>query len=186
MDIVEEMDGLYSSANDPWNYSKINRFPILLGLINQFGIEGEVLEIGCGEGLLTRMLPDRFKVSYTGIDVSGVAIDRAMKRFSKYKGMSWVVDDVSKHKFSSKFSMIIVSDVYPYLDNILRFHEKTIGLLNKGGILVSTSCSSSFCGSEMFPALELQDKMTVLFTGKSLTRSLKKEYESEYYVGRKK
>lgn len=186
MDIAEEMDGLYKGSSDPWNYSKVNRFDILIGLINQYGIEGKLLELGCGEGLLTKVLPERFKKDYTGIDVSEVAIGRAMKRFAKNKGMNWLVGDISKYKFDSRFDMIVVSDVYPYLDNILRFHEKTISLLNKGGVLVATSCSSSFCGTEMFPALEFQDKMKVLFTGKSLTISLKKEYESEYYVGRKR
>lgn len=186
MDIAEEMDGLYLKSVDPWEYSKANRFPILFGLMDQYGVDGRMLEMGCGEGILSDGIRSRFKDDYIGIDVSEVAISRARKSHRNRKGMLWIVGDVSSYAFKIRFDMIVASDVYPYLNDILDFHRKTVGLLNKGGVLIATSCCSSYCGSEMFPGLEFQDRMTTLFTGRALTKSVKKEYESEYYEGRRK
>lgn len=186
MDIAEEMDGLYSESTDPWKYLRINRFPILYGLVEQFSNKGRMLEVGCGEGILSEGIPDMLKDNYVGIDVSEVAVSRARVRHYDKKGMSWIVGDISTYDFDCKFSTIVVSDVYPYLNDVLSVHSKIVGLLLKGGVLIATSSCSSYCGSEMFPGLEFQDVMKILFTGRSLTSSMKKNYESEYYVGKKR
>lgn len=186
MDTAEEMDSLYSKIEDPFEYRKINRYPILLGLMEQFGVEGKTLEVACSEGILAGMLPERFKTDYLGMDVSSVAVSRAREKYKGDDRMRWLVADATKHDFMLKFDMIVISDVYMYMNDIKHFHRKTVGLLNPGGILLATSYSSSYCGSEMFPALEFQDNMETLFVGKSLTRSNKDDYESDYYVGKKR
>jgi SAM-dependent methyltransferase len=69
-------------ARGKWDYIhqdvlESDRFDAMLVLIGRHGRGLSFLEIGCGEGLLPTRLPSGSFSAYLGIDVSGVAIERA-------------------------------------------------------------------------------------------------------------
>jgi ubiquinone/menaquinone biosynthesis C-methylase UbiE len=67
-------------------------FPNLLRLL-QFKKEGALLDLGCGQGVLARQLPE--KISYCGVDISKHLIEQA-KKTTKRKGIQFIVSDISE------------------------------------------------------------------------------------------
>ena len=68
---------LYYATPDPWNISRSRfRDKVLHRCLGRFIRDKSVLELGCGEGHLTRAIFSRAR-SVVGIDISDVAIARA-------------------------------------------------------------------------------------------------------------
>jgi cyclopropane fatty-acyl-phospholipid synthase-like methyltransferase len=68
---------LYYSTQDPWRISRAKfRDKVLRRSVSKFVAGKSVLELGCGEGHLTQAIFSAAR-SVVGVDISGVAIDRA-------------------------------------------------------------------------------------------------------------
>jgi SAM-dependent methyltransferase len=57
-------------------------FKEVLGELKRNGAKS-VMEVGCGTGAFAHLLLDTTNMAYRGFDFSGVAVDRAKKRFGK-------------------------------------------------------------------------------------------------------
>jgi len=182
--VKNEMNKLYDKK-DPWSYGKCNRHEILLGLIRQYGQSGgSLLEVGCAEGMFTGKVPLRYLKDYIGLELSGKAINVAKSRLPQ---LIFVKSSFEDFSVSKRFNMIVVSDVVPYFDSPVRdSHLKLLGLLYSGGILFMTTWMTAIKGTAMFPWIEFQDNIKVLFQGSALARSFEGYwYGSEYFVGMK-
>lgn len=130
---------------DPWDYESSEydqlRKEILLSEIPP-GKYQNVLDIGCGQGFVTRDLPgDRV----FGVDISGEAIRHAKKyedgRISFQQASIFDLNSI----FTCKFDLIVVTGVlYPhYVGNSLSLiYEIVDKLLNSGGVVVSVHINS--------------------------------------------
>lgn len=73
-------------------YHKRVIFPLLLGLMNEIPYK-KVLDLACGQGVLSRVLPDN--ISYVGVDLAKSLI-QAAKDYKKNKNHQFFVADVEK------------------------------------------------------------------------------------------
>ena len=107
-------------ADDPWNMSsssEIYRFAETNRLIiEKFGRQDSILEIGCGEGhqsLYLQQVCNRV----IGLDVSSRAIERARNRCPQ--GEFWVGDIFSKKVDAlGPFDLVVANEVLYYMTDI--------------------------------------------------------------------
>lgn len=131
-------DSLYRLKADPWNYSKsqyeIKKYGETLEIM--VGQKyNRILEVGCAEGVFTRMLKDRGE-SILAVDVSETALERAQKRNSDIPCVQFRKLNIYEEEPGEKFDLIICSEVLYYLDDpqcITAARERFISWLNKGG-----------------------------------------------------
>lgn len=83
----KEWDALHC-AQESDRYQTLEQQPrywMVRGLCEWTGSNKDVLEIGCGAALLPAAFSPNFLTSYTGLDVSSVALEQAAKRFPSGK-----------------------------------------------------------------------------------------------------
>jgi len=143
---------------DPWTYEEnpedIKRKQILLSEIPPHPYD-QVLDIGCGQGFITRDLPGQ---KIIGIDISHEAINKA-KCFENdrivFKQSS--LFELS-HKFDNRFDLIILTGIlYPqYIGRSLNLVYQIVDeLLTESGILISVHIDAWY--SARFPYVLLRD-----------------------------
>jgi 2-polyprenyl-3-methyl-5-hydroxy-6-metoxy-1,4-benzoquinol methylase len=107
------------------------------GMTNLYGIPSNatILDVGCAEGILSDYLSDKQKKNYIGVDISKVAIDRAMKK--RGAPMTWAVSKAHEYTPPRKVDVIVFSEVLMYVshEDILKQYEKY--LTPNGKIIVS-------------------------------------------------
>lgn len=81
--------------------------------------EGEVLDLGCGNGRLYDAFRDNPKVKFTGVDFSPKLIDLALERYKDIKGPNaptFIVEDLTEFKIEpKKYSAIILFASYHHI-----------------------------------------------------------------------
>lgn len=135
-----ELD-LFHTSEDPWSYENnkedLDRKEILLSEIPIQNYKN-VLDIGCGQGFITKDLPGE---NIWGVDVAQTAIDFAKKnitnnKFSFKQGSIFEIDKL----FEIKFDLIVITGVlYPqYIGNSSSLVYLLIDkILEKNGTLIS-------------------------------------------------
>jgi SAM-dependent methyltransferase len=83
-----------------------------LGQVNR---EDEILDIGCGIGLLAHSLAPSVK-KIVGVDFSEPRINYARRHF-KRDNLVFILGDATTHPFDQKFSKIILSNVLEHIDD---------------------------------------------------------------------
>jgi 2-polyprenyl-3-methyl-5-hydroxy-6-metoxy-1,4-benzoquinol methylase len=145
----------WHETEDPWDYNSnkddLVRRDILLSEIPEKEY-ANVLDIGCGQGFITKELPG---VNIFGVDISQKAIDYAIKvsteRLQFKQGSIFEIDKL----FNIKFDLIIVTGVlYPqYIGNSSRLIYLLIDkILNENGILISVHINEWY--KAQFPYLK--------------------------------
>ncbi len=104
------------------------------------------LDIGCGGGLLSERIA-RLGASVTGIDITKSSIEVA-KNHALNSGLSinYVNSNVSsfiKNNTSSKFDLVIASEVIEHIDNRSIFFKEVSHLLKNKGILILTTINKT-------------------------------------------
>jgi SAM-dependent methyltransferase len=122
---------------DNFVYSKISKFAVLLEdgihpkhrlmkyhdfFLNNIDSSDTVLDVGCGNGSVAYDIARKAK-SVTGIDIYENNIEYAKKNFLK-DNVEYIYGDIMSRHFSSKFDVIILS-------NVLEHIEDRIGLLER-------------------------------------------------------
>lgn len=83
----EAFDTIYTRRPEGWGFSERRtqafRYEIYLELLSRIAPPKSILDLGCGEGLFSAMLKERFASHVVGIDVSHVAVQRARERHPK-------------------------------------------------------------------------------------------------------
>ena len=149
----------WHSVDDPWKYESTpddkKRKNLLLSEIPQ-GHYKNTLDIGCGQGFITKDLPGD---SIIGIDISHEAINKAKKyESSKLKFKQADIFEVCEALDNQQFDLIIITGVlYPqYIGNSNRLINHLIDkILSKKGILVSVHIDEWY--NNRFPYLLLSD-----------------------------
>ena len=114
-----------------WNHS-IHYHPVLLGSIRPHA--KRALDVGCGEGLLTReirtLVPE-----VVGIDPDHVSIDRARTQAADRDGLHYIVGDVRTYQFEPRSFDVItaVNTIHQVDTREILGHMAT--LVRPGGVL---------------------------------------------------
>lgn len=137
---VSSPDGYWENTyrQGKWSYLKyldqLGRFSIMAGYVHRLKPGGTLLEVGCGEGLLTESLNKDNYFKYIGIDISKEAIQKAYSRadektiFLNTEGAEFVTKE--------RFDAILIIETLYYFNNplqILQYYEK---FLNDDGLFI--------------------------------------------------
>ena len=146
-------DGLLQSAQTweaqyaagRWDFlaqlSELSRFSVLAGYIWQLKPGGSVLDVGCGQGVLARRLPDSAYSRYVGIDLSGSAIAVAQQR--QPERTAFVAADCEDYSPTEPFDVMVFNEVLCCLRDPLRTVERYTRSLNAGGLLLVSLCTAA-------------------------------------------
>jgi len=115
------------------------RSPVVLGLVSQFCQGGTLVEFGCGDGLLPRLLPHGSFSSYIGIDISDVAIRHAKERHPARIDCHFIQGRMENWEGDQNVSLILMEECLYYLsrpeqDRLLQKCLSSLG--SRGRILV--------------------------------------------------
>ncbi|MDH5639007.1 MAG: class I SAM-dependent methyltransferase, partial [Nitrospinota bacterium] len=107
------------------------------GVAAPHGPFARVLEIGCGEGLLTQRLAPMAKAMLAG-DISDLAVTRARERFADLGNVRVERMDILVDEFQESFDLVAASEVLYYLerDQLPEAVEKVKSLVKPGGALL--------------------------------------------------
>lgn len=84
---LHELDWRGTTAHDTL-FDRAGRYPFLAGLMSDLRLR-RLLDVGCGSGYLARLVKERVAdVEIHGVDVSGVALERARAHINA----AWKVD----------------------------------------------------------------------------------------------
>ena len=101
-----------------WNCLKDTPDDCVYQFVEKYCDGGSILDLGCGSGSTGNELNIAQYGSYTGVDVSGVAIEMAIKR-SQYnnrnKKNAFYQSDIYDYTPSRKFNVILFRDTIYYL-----------------------------------------------------------------------
>lgn len=154
---LEELEK-WHAADDPWGYETNpddqKRKDVLLSEIPRKDYR-RVLDIGCGQGFVTRDLPGK---EVLGIDISREAIKKA--RAFKTKRIKFLCSSLFdlNRTLHEQYDLVIITGVlYPqYIGNSLNLAYSIIDkLLADNGILVSVHIDAWY--TARFPYLRLND-----------------------------
>ena len=125
-------------SDGQWDYLKdldeLARYSIIAGYFQFFRQGGSMLDVGCGEGILPMKLGPHAYASYVGIDTSGAAIERALKR--KDHKTFFFKKDVMQYTPPEPFDAIIFNEILYYCDDPLKVLEKYAAYLTRNGIFI--------------------------------------------------
>jgi trans-aconitate methyltransferase len=141
---IDELERWYEKP-DPWHYEAnpddLNRRAMLLSVLPKRAYHS-VLDIGCGDGFLTKRLPGK---QIVGIDVSANAIKHAQANAAAHISYhQHSLFDLPELGWTQKFDLVVVTGVF-YPQYIARSHRLALEIVDEvlapGGILASVHIS---------------------------------------------
>ena len=125
-------------ATGRWDKLKIPaeqaRFDATARLIIRHAPGGRILEIGCGEALLQQRLAPADYQSWTGVDISAVAIART--RAFNSERVRYVAADMETYDPGDKFDAIVFTESIYYSPDARRLLRRYASFLKTGGIFI--------------------------------------------------
>lgn len=136
-DMVKKYHGegtLFESKNFLLRYVEILRLKTIVKLAG-ISESDSVLDLGCGEGYLLRLLPKAKQIK--GIDISRVALKRAESLISKY-GIDATLEfgNAQDLKINEKFDKIMCSEMLEHVPDPRRVIKNIHAILEDDGLLV--------------------------------------------------
>jgi SAM-dependent methyltransferase len=143
----QAFETLYQSLRDPWSTTvpyyryQLRKYQVMLSLLPARPY-GRALDIGCGLGVLSRMLSS-LAGKVLGVDFSRQAIDRAVELSASTENVRFKQADLLNISELSEglFDLIVMADTLYYLspqsdELFVSIREQLTGLLAPGGILL--------------------------------------------------
>lgn len=132
----EVLDQEYVSGR--WDYlqgiDELARHGVVAAYCNHFAPRGSILEIGCGEGRLQRMLRPYDYSAYVGVDLSVEAIRKASKHSDDKT--RFVVADGAEFATDDRFDLVVFNESLDYFDSPARTIRKHGARLTARGVLI--------------------------------------------------
>lgn len=146
---------------------------ILRSLNSKVGIGGKVLDVGCGNGIISLHLGS-YGFNVTGIDVSPNAIEKA-KAANSYSNVTFRVQSAEELQASGElFDVIICSEVLEHLMSPSDLLKVLYHSLKDRGILIVT-VPNGYGPREVFvtkPILKLREKNNWIWRGVSKAKKI--------------
>jgi 2-polyprenyl-3-methyl-5-hydroxy-6-metoxy-1,4-benzoquinol methylase len=144
--VTEAIKEFYSRINFPgrytWEdlkfYKEQGIHNIYLKEIDAVMSDGiDVLDVGCGTGLVSNIFADKYKCNITAVDFSD-SIDYARKfaKDNRVKNVQWVKEDFLKFETKKQYDVIICCGVLHHIPEYEQALDKMKSLLKPNGRLV--------------------------------------------------
>ncbi len=130
-------DKRYNSGE--WSYldnlAELAHYSVIVGYCQYYAPEGNLLDVGCGEGVLQQRLSVLPYQYFVGIDISPVAIETSNKKFKDAR-TKFLVADATIYEDENLYDVIIFNEsLYCFQDSIeVLNHYKQF--LKKEGVFV--------------------------------------------------
>lgn len=112
------------------------RYSVIAGYVQTLKRDGNLLDVGCGEGLLLERLCGTEYSKFVGIDISQTAIERAQEKH--YPRSSFACIDARDFSTDENFDAIIFNEVLYYFPDPLAVARKYCDCLRPGGLLITS------------------------------------------------
>lgn len=133
----EEIKNYFDLHSASWDEAEVSTEEERRAFLSFIDIkEGDkVLDLGCGTGVITRLLLEKAKREVIGLDLSPKMIEIAKKKAEMQPLLNFQSGDFLDFK-EGDFDWIIVFNAYPHFLDRESFKKKALSLLDKGGKLV--------------------------------------------------
>ena len=127
-------------TNHKWDglatLAELGRYSLIVGFSRYFtkGIDAQILDLGCGEGILQEKFSKEDYVHYTGVDFSDVAIANVNKQ--ERPNSTYLVGDLNKLVVNGTFDVIIYNESLNYLSDPKEAVMKLFPHLKPGGVFI--------------------------------------------------
>ena len=126
----EEVKQFYDNYQHKFRHNV--RHYIILNKLLDLGLKHSkhILEIGCGNGALTKLMVDKLNNGkITAVDISSESIAHAKVNLKGYTNITHVVSDIADFTPDSKFDMVVISDVLEHIP--MDYHDGLFKKLNE-------------------------------------------------------
>lgn len=120
---------------------ELAHYSIIVGYIRAFKADGNILDVGCGEGILCERLCECYYSRYVGIDVSTVGIDKASLK--KNNKNLFIVSKIEDFKTDDKFDVIIFNECLYYIQEPVKILQYYENILARNGVFVVSMCDTA-------------------------------------------
>lgn len=117
------------------SFKESARFSIIAGkYFFYFSEGGSILDLGCGENVLQKMLqPYKYKL-YVGVDISKNAIEKAS--VSEDENTCFICEDITTYIPENNFDMIVFNESLYYIKQPKELLKRYRNYLNKDGLFL--------------------------------------------------
>lgn len=128
-----------------WNYMKqfdqLARYSVIVGYLQHYKPGSDVLDVGCGEGILLGRLGRSGYSKYMGLDISETAIERSSQ--GQNERALFIQANAEDYVPTESFDAIVFNEILYYLNDPLQVVKRYTHVLNEGGVfIVSTHAIS--------------------------------------------
>lgn len=129
---------------------ELGRFSVVVGYVNALAVDGALLDVGCGEGLLFRRLQRRDGSRYLGLDLSAAAIAKA----SEGGAGPFVCVDAETYVPADTFDAIVFNESLYYFTDPLATAARYFTALQPNGIVIVSTYARSRRARSILRALK--------------------------------
>lgn len=126
-------------ASDIWSnlagLRELSRYSVIAGIAAAWKPDGAVLDVGCGEALLRRYLPESFG-RYVGVDLAESALERARECYST--PCTFVRADAQDFDPGERFDVIVFNEVLYYFNEPLAVVARYARALAPQGMVIAS------------------------------------------------
>ncbi|OLQ74146.1 hypothetical protein BIT28_19925 [Photobacterium proteolyticum] len=154
--------------NNQWNHlhqlDELAHYNVIRGYINFFKPNADILDVGCGEGVLNRELSSSDYNYYKGIDFSDTAIENAR---SKREDEKTFFEQADAHAYQPdrKYDCIVFCESLNCINNPEKLVERLKEYLKPNGIVIISLFKQLWIDKIMWnkvqTSFEIIDKTTV-------------------------
>lgn len=137
--------------NEAFRYKKIIEF---LELYSKK--QPKILDLGCGEGVLTEYLKDFNYDYFLGVDYSKVSVLEAKEK--KLKKADFLVADLHYYEPSDEFDVVVLNEAFYYINDKLKetVIKRILNCLKENGIIITSIYKEGIGCWEYFDIEQLQ------------------------------
>ena len=131
---MNKIERFFDGIAEEYDNGTVKNYRLIDSLISDIEIKtgDNVLDLGCGKGVISERLYDHSKRKVTAMDLSERMIHFAKERKINPEKVAFIKDDFYTTK-ERGFDQIILFDCYPHFLDIERFKAKCLEVLNEKG-----------------------------------------------------
>lgn len=114
--------------------AELGRYSLIVGYTKYFANGGNIIDLGCGEGILQEKYNPTDYSHFTGVDFSDVAIENVKQR--NIPNSTWLVGDLNKLTITGTYDAIIYNESLNYLSDPEEAVIKLFPQLSADGVFI--------------------------------------------------
>ena len=133
----EEIRDFFNNISDSWD-NLDDDISLINELLKETKIKenDDVLDVGCGKGIITPFLYGITKKQVTAIDIADKMIEGAKEKHPEKAKYNFICGDFLEYRFDKTFDYVVIYNAYPHFLDKEKLKNKAYDVLNNNGKLV--------------------------------------------------